>query len=376
MQVVAGAVGAAVGFVASGFNPYGAYAGYMVGSSLYAAVNPVNTTVQGAKIGDISTQTSEEGVACPIIWGRVRPIAGNLIATSEPRIVEERTKQSSGKGGGGSATTVTEHVYRSYAIRICEGPAACVRAWRNNELVYDARFIGWTDAEKTTYVTNLVSNGKGVGYAQDIVDWGSENNETFLKYGKFYTGTWTQNPDSTLESIFGSGNVPAHRGIAYMVVTSELLDDTSGAVPQWLFEMERPEGMVVTSRPYAVEVVEGAASKSITNVRAAPVLYPDDFTKSSGVALVSATMRDTSKQALTPNENTSQSLGTTLIDAQLIYVPTIPPGTYSDTTQSATSSGVSLTSASMQDKLITYGNDAVKSTKSNGVTLVSGSLTQ
>lgn len=339
-QIVLGTVGAVAGFFIGG--PTGALIGFNIGASLGASMS--ETTVQGNKIGDVADQTANEGDPRPIIWGRVRPIGGQLIACSDPKIVKVKHKQSGGKGGGGSTTTVTESVYRTYAIAVCEGPiTGFVRIWRNNELVYDAR-------------------GN---------DWGAENNSAFLGTATLYLGAWDQMPDPALEGVFGVGEVPPHRGTAYIVMDNELLDDTGGAVPQWIFEVERAEGVLLTSKVYPLEVEERAASESITNVRAAPVLHPDDFTKSSGVALVSAMMRDTSKQALTPNENTSQSLGTTLIDARLYATRIL----YSDTTQSATSSGVALTSASMQDKLITYDNDAVKSTKSNGVSLISGSLT-
>lgn len=344
-QLVTGVVGGAIGFLIGG--PYGAAIGFSVGSSIGSMFSS-GTTVAGNTLGDIATQTSKEGVARPIIWGRVRPIAGNLIACSKPKIVKVKHK-SGGKGGGGSTTT-TESVYRTYAIRVCEGPITkFVRIWRNNELVYD---------------------GRGS-------KWGKENNAEFLKNGRLYLGGWDQMPDSALERIVGAGNVPPHRGTAYMVMDNELLDDTGGAVPQWIFEVERMEGYPLTSTPYVVEVVEGASSKSITsaNARLFPILSTiylddfDDFAASTGVSLLSAEMRNVLKQ-VTTNKNTSKSLGTTLIDAQLIY---ITPGTYSDTSQS---SGVSLVTASMQDKLITYGNEAVKSTKSNGVTLTSGSLTQ
>ena len=36
---------------------------------------------------------------------------------------------------------------------------------------------------------------------------------------------------------------------------NELLNDTGGAVPQWVFEVERCEGFILTSHPYAVEAV-------------------------------------------------------------------------------------------------------------------------
>ena len=191
--------------------------------------------------------------------------------------------------------------------------------WRNNELVYDNR--------KVTEAWALPSWRTTPSFSLWLMEqmfptlWGKENNAEFLKTATLYLGGWDQMPDHALEGVFGAGNVPAHRGTAYMVMNNELLDDTGGAVPQWIFEVERTDGRTLTSTPYAVEVVEVAASKSITNLRHHPppppphVLNTDDFTKSSGVALISAMIGDTLKQALTPNENTSQSLGITLIDA-------------------------------------------------------------
>jgi hypothetical protein len=63
-------------------------------------------------------------------------------------------------------------------------------------------------------------------------------------------------PSPDLEAIWGAGNVPAYRGTAYMVALNEDLTDMSGAVPQWLFEVERAEGYALTSRPYGMEEIE------------------------------------------------------------------------------------------------------------------------
>lgn len=148
-------------------------------------------------------------------------------------------KQSSsgGKGGGSKKQEQkVEHVFRTYAIGVCEGPiTGYSRIWRNNKLVYDAR-------------------GN---------EWGQKNNPVFLKTIRLYLGGWSQMPDPTLESIWGAGQVPAYRGTAYIVSIDEDLTDMGGAVPQWQFEVERAEGVVVTSRPYAVESVESSAATSV-----------------------------------------------------------------------------------------------------------------
>ena len=181
--------------------------------------------IEAQRLGEISEQTAKEGEARPIIWGIARPIKGNIIFMSKP--IKEMVKTyvgSGGKGGRKKQYQDVEHVYRYYAIRVCEGPITGFRRiWRNNKLVYDAR--------------------KGSS-------WGQNNNAAFLKIAKLYTGGWDQMPDPSIESFKGVGNVPAFRGTAYIVVNKEDLTELGGAIPQYTFEVVRKYGEVITSRPY------------------------------------------------------------------------------------------------------------------------------
>jgi len=200
------------------------------------------------RLGDLAVQTAQEGGARPIIWGRVRPIGGNIIHIQSPqkRIVKEKVE--GGKGGGKKKKQKVEHVFRTYAIGICEGPVSAVtRAWRNDKLVYDAR-----------------------GNA-----WGAKNNPVFLQSYRFYLGKYDQLPDPALESIWGIGNVPAYRGTCYMVAINEDLTDLGGAVPQWTFEVERAEFFDIQSALYPLSEQEGI---------------------NSGVALESAELRTLKKE--------------------------------------------------------------------------------
>lgn len=214
MSGALGIVGSAVGFV------FGFVAG----------IFGLKQEQEPQRIGDISKQTAKEGDPRVIIYGIVRPVAPNSIHCQEP--VKKMVKQSSsggGKGGSKKQEQKVEHVFRTYALGVCEGPiTAFRRIWRNNKLVYD---------------------GRGT-------PWGEKNNNVFLKSFRLYTGAWDQMPDSKLESIWGVGQVPAYRGTAYMVAIDEDLTDFRGAIPQWLFEVERAQGTYLTSRPYSVEEME------------------------------------------------------------------------------------------------------------------------
>jgi len=194
-------VGAVVGFIYGG--PAGASLGWSLGAAVGGLVDPQG--IKGPGIGDIAQQTSQEGVPRPIVFGLSQPMAGNIIVSGEPRVVK---KKKSGKGG---PKVETESVYRTYAIRICEGPiSAVLRVWKNNQLVYDAR------------ATSELS---------------SEDNANFLRTARFFLGSFTQNPSPDLEALFGVGTTPAHRGTAYMVMADDDLTDMRGAIPSYQFQV-------------------------------------------------------------------------------------------------------------------------------------------
>jgi hypothetical protein len=218
---------------------------------------------EGIKLGEISRQTAKEAEPRVIVWGRVRPIGGNLIHCQEPqkRMVSV-SSSGGGKGGGGSKKQKEEHVFRTYAIGVCEGPiTGYTRIWRNNKLVYDAR-------------------GN---------DWGEENNHVFLGKFRLYLGGWDQMPSPDLEAIWGVGLVPAYRSTAYMVSLDEDLTELGGAVPQWIYEVERAEGTYLTSRPYAVEDIQ-AASASVSDLKPPPQFRYTDASVSS-IAVTGGVLR-------------------------------------------------------------------------------------
>lgn len=217
-------IGAGIGFFVGG--PAGAAWGWQIGSAAGSIVDP--QTIKGPGVGDLARQTSQAGVPRPIVFGTSQPISGNLINCGEPRIVKSK---SSGKGG---PKVETESVYRTYSIRICEGPVdAILRVWRNNVLVYDARANG--DLDDAT-------NGK------------------FLETARFFLGDYDQMPSPDLEAIFGVGLTPAHRGTCHMVQANEDLTDLRGAVPQWQFQVSRGRRVPVVAQGVLWPWLSGAVS--------------------------------------------------------------------------------------------------------------------
>lgn len=181
--------------------------GYAIGTIVGNAVDPL--VVDGPKIGDVAQQTSSEGVYQPIYFGTSQG-AGNIIAQG-PNVIRKR-RQSQGKGGG--PVTVTESLYKTFAIRIGvswqgeQGITGVSRIWENGTLVYDVREGSTLVAESAEFATKF----------------------------RLYLGTDTQAPDPALESIYGVGNTPSYRGRAYIVFP--LYDITQWkAIPQYSFEV-------------------------------------------------------------------------------------------------------------------------------------------
>lgn len=187
----------------------GAYFGYpqlglTIGALVGSAVDPGK--IQGPQINETGAQTSAEGVPRPIIWGTI-DVSGNIIQKGE--LVKVTTEESQGKGGGPEVETT--RAYRTYAIRICEGPiGAVLRVWADNKLVYDMRTGSEMIAESQKWVGNKV----------------------------VYLGDESQNPDPTLVSTVNSDS-PSYRGTAYIVFILEDLTDRAGSIPQFRFEVAK-----------------------------------------------------------------------------------------------------------------------------------------
>lgn len=195
-------IGGIVGGVIGAF--FGApQVGFMIGSLIGGAVDP--DVIKGPSLGDIPVQTSQEGVPRPIVFGSPPPFPGNIIQIGPKIYTTKRDRQ--GKGGG--PIVESQEVYQSYGIRVCQGEATVVTVWRDGKVVFDRTGRFPLDVD---------------GFA-------------FMSRVRFYTGDEAQLPDPTFESIVGSGNQPAYRGTAYMVVTNDNLTKTGGRIPNYEFRM-------------------------------------------------------------------------------------------------------------------------------------------
>ena len=189
------AASAGIGYLIGGST--GAQVGWMLGSSYSAS----QQKIEQPAAGDLRIQTAQYGVSIPYVIGKQR-VAGNIIWASAKRTYQ--VSQKTGKGGG--PTVVSTGYKQDMAILLCKGPIVGVsRVWANNALIVDGR----TEAKPLV--------------------------------GDLYLGSDSQTPDVTMEGVLGAGNVPAYRGLAYIVLKDFNLG-TSGAVPNFSFEILGAQG--------------------------------------------------------------------------------------------------------------------------------------
>lgn len=160
---------------------------------LGAGSDPVET----GRVDRFRLTTANEGTAVGQVFGRMR-VPGQVIWAT--RFQESSETTSGGKGTSGPS--VTEFSYTvSLAIALCEGVVSGVgRVWAD-----------------------------GVEVAPDTLNM------------RVYSGSADQEPDPKIAAVEGAGNTPAYRGIAYVVMEDLALGQFGNRVPQFSFEVMRPD---------------------------------------------------------------------------------------------------------------------------------------
>jgi len=181
-------------------------AGALIGSALFPAKLP---TQHGPRLSDLRVQSSAYGAGIPVVYGTMR-LAGNVIWSTDI-IGREKKKRVGGKGG--PSQTIVNTLYScSFAVGLCEGPIAGLRRiWADGVLIYD---LGASASAETIAASTLAVDGI-----------------------RIYTGDESQLPDPTIEAYLGVGEVPAHRGMAYVVFTDLQLAKYGNHVPNITVEL-------------------------------------------------------------------------------------------------------------------------------------------
>lgn len=204
--------------------------GFSVGAILGGILFPTKGAgAEGSRLEDLKVYSSTYGKAIPQVYGTMR-FAGNVIWSTDIQ-ESKKSQRSGGKGGGATATSYTYSC--SFAVGLCKGPITAIRRiWADTKLIYDASAPATNPMEKYPGVITR------------------------------YLGSESQNPDPTIQAALGAANVPAYRGLAYLVFNNLQLADFGNRIPS-----------------IGVEVIVGDAA-SVANETTLSVLSPliSDYT--------------------------------------------------------------------------------------------------
>lgn len=208
------AAGAAIGSTVPGtvLGLSGAVIGRAVGATIgrvidQRAVGHGSEAVEVGRVERFRLSGAAPGSPVAQIFGRMR-LGGQVIWATEFKENVTVTTTTSGGGGGGKGapsrpqvtTTTTRYDYSiSLACALCEGPILRVgRIWAD-----------------------------GIELAPESLNL------------QIYKGRDDQLPDPRMEAVEGAGQVPAYRGIAYVVIEDLDLGPFGNRVPQFSFEVMR-----------------------------------------------------------------------------------------------------------------------------------------
>lgn len=211
-------VGAAVG------GPIGGMVGAIIGGVIDSALfGPSAKDSEGPRLTDLSVSTSTYGSPIPLVYGPQNRLSVNIIWTTGLIETATESEQSGGgKGGGGGGAKHTDYSYRmsvAFAISGRKG-STLSRIFANSKVIYDARSASLPAVDDV--------NGQTVSK--------SDGTHTVMDTLHFYNGSQTQIPDTLIEAYEGVGNVPAYRGVSYVVLKDLQLADFGNRTPN--FEVE------------------------------------------------------------------------------------------------------------------------------------------
>jgi hypothetical protein len=226
LSAAGAALGAGFGGTVLGLS--GAVMGRAVGATIGQIIDQRllgagSEAVEVGKIDRLRLMGASEGAGISRLWGRTR-IAGQVIWATRFKEAVTTSGGGSGKGGGAGAqsqqTTQTYTYSISLAVALCEGEITRVgRIWADGNEIASRKL-------------NM----------------------------RVYTGQADQLPDPKIEAVEGAGNVPAYRGVAYVVIEDLPLDAYGNRVPQLSFEVIRPvSDAVAQAHPDYTQAINGVA---------------------------------------------------------------------------------------------------------------------
>lgn len=202
----------------------GAIAGNLIDQRLFG---PKPRHTEGPRLKEIHLMGAGHGAPIPRVFGRMR-VAGQLIwATRFEEVATTTTRRAGGKGGmTRSKAKVTEYSYfGNFAVALCEGEINRIgRVWADGKELDISRYVH-----------------------------------------RVYTGSTDQHPDSLIIAKQGTPDVPAYRGLAYVVFENLPLERFGNRLPNLSFEVFRALDDV-ESQIRAVNIIPGATEFGLDTI--------------------------------------------------------------------------------------------------------------
>ncbi len=220
-SIIGGLIGAAIGFVVSGFNPVGAQWGWMIGSGVGAMLD--GPEGEGPRLDDLRPPGSEYGRVIPIVYGTTA-VSANVIWQTE--LEEEAHTEGDSLFSDG---ITTYKYYANFVIALCEGEVELGRMWagQDRRLIWDG--------------TTLEGGGTIT----------------------FYNGSETQTQDPLMVLHDGAANVPAYRGTALVSFTRFPVENDFNTIPQIFAEVGQ-----VSTIPASLGLASFPAQLIVTDTQA------------------------------------------------------------------------------------------------------------
>src|SRR5690625_4164246 len=177
--------------------------------SLFLAPSLPRQRMEGPRLSELRVTGADYGTGIPLAYGGSVRLAGTVIWLSDlEETRKKKTEGGGGKGGGGAEVETVEYRYHlDLALGLCAGPIADLRRlWADGHVVWE---------------------------------YGKEKPST-AEAIRVYRGDEAQLPDPLLEAREGVGQVPAFRGLAYIVLERLALHRHGGRIPNLVAEVVLP----------------------------------------------------------------------------------------------------------------------------------------
>lgn len=255
-------VGQGVGMVVGGIIGFFAGGNVMLGASIGGAIGgyldpPKGPKIEGPRLTDTKQQTSTYGAFITRTYANV-DVSGNIFWIENNSLKEvSKTESQGGKGGGGGAETTTYSYYGTFALGLCACDIGEVkqlgRIWIGGKLFNDPFLTAAASIDDPVEYSVYALLHGGLFGVLSATAASADSRGTFT----FHNGASNQAADPRMQAALGINDVPAYRGLCYIVFNDLPLKDYGNSIVGTQIKVE-----VLTGAEVADPVLIGAFSSA------------------------------------------------------------------------------------------------------------------